>query len=227
MCNDIVQMISERADIEKSYSKNLKSWSKKWHDFLNKGNEYGSMRATWASTLNEADRLADIHLQTHNALNDELNNQIKKWQKDNYIKSIVNQLKIAKEYEEEFKKAQKPWSKKYTIVEKTKKEYHSACKSFQSARVQFSNSQNDNTISPEQKKKLEDKVEKYKKEVEITKSKYMHALDELNSYNSRYIEDMSTVYKKCDTFEKSRLDFFIDRFLELHSHLNIYEKMKY
>jgi hypothetical protein len=112
-------------------------------------------------------------------------------------------------------------------VEKTKKEYHSACKSYQSAKVQFSNAQNDATINQEQKKKLEDKVEKYKKEGEITKSKYMHALEDLNAYNSRYIEDMTTVYKKCDQFEKDRLDFFIEKFLKLHSHLNIYEKMKY
>lgn len=29
LCNDMVQMIAERADIEKTYSKNLKAWSKK------------------------------------------------------------------------------------------------------------------------------------------------------------------------------------------------------
>lgn len=225
LCNDIVQLISERADIEKAYSKSLKTWSKKWNEYLQKGSEYGTMKSTWMSSLNEADRLAEIHLATHNVLNDELNTEIKQWQKTNYIKSIVNQLKIAKEYEEEFKKAQKPWSKKYVLVEKTKKEYHSACKSFQSAKIQLSNSQSDTTISPDQKKKLEDKVEKYKKEVEITKSKYKQALDDLNSYNSRYIEDMNNVYKKCDQFEKERLEFFIQKFIKMHSHLNIYEKM--
>jgi hypothetical protein len=110
-------------------------------------------------------------------------------------------------------------------VEKTKKDYHSACKSYQSAKIQLSNSQNDTTISLDQKKKLEDKVEKYKKEVDITKSKYKQTLDDLNSYNSRYIEDMNNVYKKCDVFEKERLDFFVQKFIKMHNHLNIYEKM--
>ncbi len=111
----MVQMISERADLEKQYSKSLKAWSKKWNDFLAKptSGEYGSMRSTWQSSLTEADKLAEIHLTTHNVLNDELNKEIKEWQKQNYPKSIVNQLKTAKEYEEEFKKAQKPWGKKY------------------------------------------------------------------------------------------------------------------
>lgn len=110
-------------------------------------------------------------------------------------------------------------------MEKTKKDYHSACKSYQSAKIQFSNSQNDSAISPDQKKKLEDKVEKYKKEVEITKSKYKQTLDDLNSYNARYIEDMNNVYKKCDVFEKERLDFFVQKFVKLHTHLNIFDKM--
>ncbi len=104
VCNDVMQMIAERADIEKTYSKSLKSWTKKWNEYLQKGSEYGSMKSTWSAALIEADRIADIHLQTHNVLNDELNNEIKQWQKTNYIKSIVNQIKIAKEYEEEFKK---------------------------------------------------------------------------------------------------------------------------
>lgn len=218
-------MIAERADLEKAYSKSLKTWSKKWSDYLQKGSEYGTMKNTWQSSLTEADKLAEIHLATHNVLNDELSREIKEWQKQNYPKSIVNQLKTAKEYEEEFKKAQKPWSKKYLLVEKTKKEYHSSCKSYQSAKIQFQNSQSDPAMSVDQKKKLEDKVEKYKKEVEITKNKYKQTLDDLNAYNSRYIEDMNNVYKKCDTFEKDRLDFFIQKFIKLHNHLNIFEKM--
>lgn len=220
-------MISERAEIEKTYSKNLKAWSKKWNDYLTKGSEYGTMKSTWMSALNEADKLADIHLTTNNVLTDELNNEIKQFQKSNYPKTIVSQIKIAKEYEEEFKKAQKAWSKKYLMVEKTKKDYHSACKSFQSAKIQFANSQNDSAISPDQKKKLEDKVEKYKKEAELAKNKYKQSLDDLNSSNSRYIEDMTAVYKRCDSFEKERLEFFIEKFIKLHNHLNIYEKSKY
>ena len=67
----MVQMIAERADIEKTYSKNLKAWSKKWNEYLTKGSEYGTMRTTWSSALVEAEKIADIHLQTNNVLNEE------------------------------------------------------------------------------------------------------------------------------------------------------------
>lgn len=97
-----------------------------------------------------------------------------------------------------------------------------------------------------QKKKYEEKVEKLRKEVESTKHKYEQSLDDINSYNSHYIEDMKSVkktpfsvnykiklnffftlkkvYKKCDLFEKTRLDFFIERFQQIHQILDMSKK---
>ena len=46
-------------------------------------------------------------------------NSIKNWQKDNYHKQLM-QLKEKKEMEDQFKKAQKPWSKLLEKVEKCK-----------------------------------------------------------------------------------------------------------
>ena len=80
-------------------------------------------------------------------------------------------------------------------------------------------------MSIEEKKKLKDKVEKKKKECEITKAKYKNALDALNAYKQHYIEDMNVVFKKCDSFEKERMEFFKQTFIKLQGYLNIYEKM--
>lgn len=38
LCTDLSTLIQERADIEKSYAKSLKQWSKKWGDLIEKGN---------------------------------------------------------------------------------------------------------------------------------------------------------------------------------------------
>lgn len=37
LCNDLMTLIQERADIEKTYSKNLKGWAKKWNELIEKG----------------------------------------------------------------------------------------------------------------------------------------------------------------------------------------------
>lgn len=39
LCTDLMQLIQERADIEKTYAKSLKGWSKKWNDLIEKGKQ--------------------------------------------------------------------------------------------------------------------------------------------------------------------------------------------
>lgn len=37
LCNDLITLIQERADIEKAYAKSLKGWAKKWNELIEKG----------------------------------------------------------------------------------------------------------------------------------------------------------------------------------------------
>jgi hypothetical protein len=150
LSNDLMQMMSERASLEKLYSKSLKSWAKKWYEYLEKTPEYGTAKAAWSSITIEASSLSEVHLKMHDDIEDQLISDVKSWQKQNYQKTLMNTLKISKQYEEEFAKAQKPWAKKYTHSEKAKKEYHSQCKQLQSAKIQEANSKNDQSLTMEQ-----------------------------------------------------------------------------
>lgn len=37
LCTDLQTLIQERAEIEKGYAKNLRAWSKKWGELIEKG----------------------------------------------------------------------------------------------------------------------------------------------------------------------------------------------
>lgn len=37
LCQELQQLIQERAEIEKGYAKNLKAWAKKWGELIEKG----------------------------------------------------------------------------------------------------------------------------------------------------------------------------------------------
>lgn len=60
------------------------------------------------------------------------------------------QIKERKEMEDMFKKAQKPWAKHLTKVEKCKAEYHTACKMEKSASNLERNASGDSSLSPDQ-----------------------------------------------------------------------------
>lgn len=70
-------------------------------------------------------------------------------------------------------------------------------------------------------KKIQDRVQKAKEEVQKGKEKYELTLQELNSYNPKYMEDMTVVFDKCQEMEAQRLQFFKDVLFTVHKYLNI------
>lgn len=222
LCTDLQTLIQERAEIEKGYAKNLKTWSKKWGELIEKGPEYGTTEAAWKGILTEADRLSDVHLKIKENLCTDVMHQIKGWQKDNYHKTMI-QIKERKEMEDQFKKAQKPWAKHLAKVEKCKADYHAACKTERSAANQERNASSDSSLSNDQLKKMQDRTMRTKDEVSKCRDRYDAALQEINKYNPIYIEDMTSVFIKCQEMEETRLRFFKNVLFSIHKCLNISE----
>ncbi|XP_060532593.1 protein kinase C and casein kinase substrate in neurons protein 1 isoform X1 [Cylas formicarius] len=224
LCSDLVTLVSERAEIEKNYAKALKVWSKKWNDLIEKGPEYGTTEAAWKGVLVEADRRYDLHSKVRDCLANDVTNKIKQWQKDTYHKSMMN-IKEKKDMDDNFKKAQKPWAKLLQKVEKTRTDYHTSCKTERSAANQERNAAGDSSFSADQKtqmvKKMQDRVQKSKEEVQKCKEKYELALQEINQYNPKYMEDMTVVFDKCQEMEAQRLNFIKATLFDIHKYLNI------
>ncbi|XP_012159851.1 protein kinase C and casein kinase substrate in neurons protein 2 isoform X3 [Ceratitis capitata] len=182
--------------------------------------EYGTSEASWKSVLTEAERISDVHMKIKENLCNDVSSQIKSWQKDNYHHTLM-QIKQRKDMEDMFKKAQKPWAKLLAKVEKTKSDYHAACKTERSATNQERNATADSSLSPDQVKKMHDRVQKTKDQVAKCREKYEQAIAEITKYNSVYIEDMTSVFEKCQAMERTRLIFFKDVLFNIHGCLDL------
>ncbi|XP_077559731.1 protein kinase C and casein kinase substrate in neurons protein Synd isoform X2 [Haemaphysalis longicornis] len=220
LCSELIQLVQERSEVEKAYAKGLRAWSRKWAEQIDKGPEYGTTEAAWKGALLEADRTSEMHLRVRDRLLNDVVPQVKGWQKDNYHRSMM-QLRERRELDDAFKKAQKPWAKLLERVNKARADYHSACKGERSATNQERNASADSSLSPDQVKKLQDRVAKCKEEVGRTRERYEAALQEINDYNAKYMEDMTVVFDKCQEFEQRRLQFFKDVLFSIHGCLNI------
>ncbi|XP_078053909.1 protein kinase C and casein kinase substrate in neurons protein 1 [Mustelus asterias] len=227
LCNDLMNCVNERAKIEKSYSQQLTDWSKRWKQLIEKGPQYGTLERAWMALMTEADKVSELHLEVRNALTSEDFEKVKNWQKDSFHKQMIGGFKETKEAEDGFRKAQKPWAKKLKEVEAAKKAYHLACKEEKMAATREANSKAEQSVTPEQQKKLLDKVEKCKQEVQKTKEKYEKALDDLGKCTPQYMENMEQVFEQCQQFEDKRLIFFREVLQDIKRHLNLTENNNY
>lgn len=71
--------------------------------------------------MTEAEKVSELHQDVKNNLLNEDVEKVKNWQKEAYHKQMIGGFKEAKEAEEGFKKAQKPWAKKLKEVRDTEK----------------------------------------------------------------------------------------------------------
>lgn len=84
--------------------------------FLSPGPQYGSVERAWLAVMTEAEKVSELHQEVKNGLLNDDVEKVKNWQKEAYHKQMIGGFKEAKEAEEGFKKAQKPWAKKMKEV---------------------------------------------------------------------------------------------------------------
>ncbi|XP_061488360.1 protein kinase C and casein kinase substrate in neurons protein 1 isoform X2 [Rhineura floridana] len=177
--------------------------------------------------MTEADKVSELHQEVKNSLLNDDFEKVKNWQKDAFHKQIMGGFKEAKEAEDGFRKAQKPWAKKMKELEAAKKAYHLACKEEKLAMTREANSKAEQNITPDQQKKLQDKVEKCKQDVQKTQEKYEKVVDELSKCTPQYMESMEQVFEQCQQFEEKRLNFMKEVLLDIKRHLNLAENSSY
>ncbi|KAM3621424.1 uncharacterized protein V6R79_011003 [Siganus canaliculatus] len=227
LCNDMMNCIQERAKIEKAYAQQLTDWSKRWRQLVDKGPQYGTVEAAWVALMVEAEKVSELHQEVKNRLIMEDFEKVKNWQKDSYHKQMMGGFKETKEAEEGFKKAQKPWAKKLKELEAAKKSYHMACKEEKLATLREASVKGEASVTADQQKKLQEKLDKCKQDSQKAKEKYEKALEELGRCTPQYMENMDHIFEQCQNFEERRLIFLREVLLDVKRHLNLTENQSY
>ncbi len=125
ICNDLIEIIEDRASVEENYSKALKHWEKKWSDYLasNKSKEYQSSKEACYALLRTGTKTAEFHSALNKRLIDKNASpiaDIREWLRKNYQKAHIH-FKKRNEFDELFKDAQKQWIQYFKQLKKFEK----------------------------------------------------------------------------------------------------------
>ncbi|XP_072282042.1 protein kinase C and casein kinase substrate in neurons protein 1-like isoform X2 [Pyxicephalus adspersus] len=222
LCDDIIACFQDRAKIEKQYALQMEEWTHKWKPLVDGSSMYGTLLHAWKSFMMTTERLSALHVQIQKALMTDDTERIRNWQKETYRRKIFGGFKESCELENGFRKAQKPWAKKLKKLEKAKSVYHKACKKEHLASVRDKDQGKINPeLSLERQRKLTEEHVKCKKDMEKVKQRYEKALQELNKYNPKYMEEMESVFDQSQQLEKKKILFLKQALLSIHKHLDI------
>lgn len=210
LCSDLIKMSQERAEIEAKYAKHLQQWTKKWEDTIMKGPEYGSLEIGWKAVSLEGTRLAEIHYDCREKL-EEVVKRMSDWKHQRYHRTMPSgKLKEVKKAEDGYQKAQKLWAKDLVRNSKAKKAYHQVSRELEALNSVLTSAEMSSEVPPEQLQKLREKVEKMEREKQRSREKYIERLDELQHQKKHYVEDMKREFDKSQAFELQRQRFTQD-----------------
>ncbi len=97
ICDDILRMVHERAEIEAKYAKKLTVWEDKWRKQVENGPMYATMKEAFSGVLSEAQERAKIQMDCFTRLHNQVIESVKRWKNQSYHKHFLGHWKETKE----------------------------------------------------------------------------------------------------------------------------------
>ncbi|XP_077386965.1 protein kinase C and casein kinase substrate in neurons protein 3 [Festucalex cinctus] len=220
-CGDLATCIQERARVERQYAVQLSEWSNKWKPHVDSSPLYGSLLKAWQCFLSSADRLASLHASICRSLVTEDAERLRTWQKEAFTKKIFGGFKEAQDAETGYARAQKPWTKRLTKLDKARRAYHKASRKEHAARERASQAQDNQNMAADKQKKIQEDREMVQQEAHKVRARYEKVLEETNRYAPRYMEEMEAIFDQSQDEERKRIIFLKQAFLSFDKHLDV------
>ncbi|XP_074872213.1 protein kinase C and casein kinase substrate in neurons protein 1-like [Carettochelys insculpta] len=220
VCNQMVSCFRERARIEGSYARHLGAWVQKWRPLVDASPLYGTVRRAWQAFLDTTERLGRLQQDTQRALLAEELARVRGWQRDNYHRKLLGGFREARELENGFRRAQRPWARRLHKVEKAKAAYHRACRKEHMAAGREQLAPGGPPLAPDRQRALREDRQRHTLEAHKERQRYEQALAELTRASPRYVEEMESVFEQGQEFEQRRIEFLKEALTALQRRLD-------
>lgn len=209
-----IDMFKRLQKITEEYSAALREWSKTSQKHLAESKEFGTTKKVWLESIRNVEKLADQNDVIAAGVEKNVVEKMTTFKNNNYGKSFIHVKKV-KEFEHEFKKAQKPWTDFLEKINDAKQGYQDAKRKLRQAEGQEEAIKSDVSSTDDEKRKVKSTVEKRRSDANSCKSKYQRLVDDVEAKKENYQKEMFAILEKNDTFEKKRLEHFNSMFIAL------------
>eukprot|EP00123_Amoebidium_parasiticum_P020949 comp5907_c0_seq1/m.1766 comp5907_c0_seq1/g.1766 ORF comp5907_c0_seq1/g.1766 comp5907_c0_seq1/m.1766 type:complete len:578 (-) comp5907_c0_seq1:528-2261(-) len=207
------KMLTERAEIERSYSGRLDSWARKWEKAWREdihGADFGFAKRAYVLAAREGRKAAKLHYSAYQDVTEEVKSLVE-WRDHRFTKKL--QLTGYKYVPRELAKveqlldiAQAPWSKLLNRYQKQQKAYHDRISALQKARDVLAEAERKGDVDHTTLGKLRDRVRSAEDEMEKDKAEYMRVLADVDEHKPKYIDDIQQALKTTQEIQESYVE---------------------
>lgn len=203
----LVNLMDQRARIEKEYAQKLDKWSSQMSGKLKKMKEHDHCQKVWTELIAEANCTATIHRSIMDDINQKCVNETKQWKADTWKTKLFGGTEQKTEYDKKFTAAQKMWSTLINNAKKAKSNYDKACKAVATQQATVGNV---SAGAPEGDPKVlnaQRTLESKTNARDDSRNIYQNTINELNNVKDQYVQEMNTAFNDVVNFEEGRIEF--------------------
>lgn len=203
----LVNLMTERARIEKEYSTKLEKWATTMTNKLKKMKEHEHCGKVWSELIAEANCTASIHKAVMDDITANCVSPTKQFKTETWKTSLFGGSAQKSQHNKNFVEAQKGWSSLIGKTKKAKANYDKANKALATQQATVANASTGADPNDPKVIKQQQLLETKKQNLETAKENYQMCISELSQIKSDYVQQMNSVFNEVVDFEKNRLEF--------------------
>jgi hypothetical protein len=203
-----IDVFKRLVKLTESHSTALREWSTASQKQVSESKEGGTNKLAWLNTIRAIETtLVDKNEIITKGMQKEVVDSMTKCKTEHYGKSFLHVRQI-REFEQEFKKVQRPWRDLLDKINAAKQAYHTAKRKLSQAERAAHVIETDVGSSEEHQKKAKTSVERRTSETKTCRTTYEGLITDMESKRDGYQTQMFDILKRTDAVEKKRLEHF-------------------
>ena len=211
-------MFKSLVELEARHAAEKRHWAAACLTQIRQSKEFGTNKSTWIKCIQAVELTAKRHDALSKIIQQNVVDKMVTYKHDNYARSFL-QIKVTKDFEKQFKAAQKGWIKALHELDQAQQTYHECKRKLKDAELSDGYVRSNDGSTDEEKAQVHRLVEKRKKDAESQKRRYEQLNEDLEKKRPAYEKSMTDILDRMHEFERKRGNHFKLTFIALQDAL--------